>query len=304
MTAPAPAPASGPDAAVAASAERLEAMWAGLRDAADPACRTGTATEGSIARPGLAIVLGSGWGPVAERVQAPRDLAYAELPAFPVLDVAGHAGSLRLGTLGGVPVWVLRGRQHAYEQGDAAAMKGAIRSLAAVGVRGLVLTNAAGSLVPGWPIGSLMLLRDHLNLPQRTPLLGERGSARFVDLRDAYDPVWAERAHAVARERGMPLHDGVYAWTLGPQFETPAEVRMIGLLGAQAVGMSTVPEVILARHAGLQVLALSMLTNLAAGLDHEALSHAQTLSAAQAAAPEAAAFVEALMAPLAASLGD
>jgi purine-nucleoside phosphorylase len=280
--------------AIALTAERLERLLAD-QAAATPA--------GTVRRPVLAVVLGSGWGPVADRVQSALDLPYAELPAFPRLDVAGHAGSLRLGLLGGVPVWVLRGRQHAYEHGDAAAMKGAVRSLAAVGVRGLVLTNAAGSLEPGWPIGSMMLLRDHLNLPQLTPLLGEHGSARFVDLSDAYDPAWATIAQAVASRLGLTLHEGVYAWTLGPQFETPAEIRMIGRLGGHAVGMSTVPEVILARHAGLKVLALSMLTNLAAGLDLQALSHAQTLSAAGAAAPAAAGLVEALMAPLQVSFG-
>ena len=140
-----------------------------------------------------------------------------------------------------------------------------------------MLTNAAGSLNPAIGTGSLMLLSDHLNLPQRTPLHGEPGSSRFVDMRDAYDPALRRTAQEVAKKMGQALHEGVYAWQLGPQFETPAEIRMLRLLGADAVGMSTVPETIVARHAGMKVLALSLITNLAAGLDAEPLSHAQTL---------------------------
>jgi purine-nucleoside phosphorylase len=274
------APGATPETAVRATARQL----------------TAALDRTACARPVMAIVLGSGWAPVADRVQTAADIDYGDLPAFPRLEVAGHAGVLRLGLLGGQAVWLLRGRQHAYEHGNAAAMKGAIRSLAAVGVRLVVLTNAAGSLDRASPPGSLMLINDHLNLPQLTPLLGEQGSDRFVDMRNAYDPGLAAEARRVAAQQGLQLHEGVYAWTLGPQFETPAEIRMMGLLGAHAVGMSTVPETILARHAGLRVLALSMLTNLAAGLDDEELSHAQTLSAAEQAAPRAAAFVEALVA--------
>jgi len=237
--------------------------------------------------PKVALILGSGWGGVLDQVADPLDLPYADLPGFPEVGVAGHAGCLRLGSLAGVPVAVLAGRQHTYENGHADAMKGAIRSLAALGAHTLVLTNAAGSLRPAMGTGSLMLLSDHLNMVQRTPLHGEPGSARFVDLRDAYDPALRRAAHAAVAPLGETLHEGVYAWMLGPQFETPAEIRMLQTLGADAVGMSTVPETILARHAGLRVLALSMITNLAAGLDAEPLSHAQTLAAAQAAGQRA-----------------
>ena len=250
-------------------------------------------------RPRIALVLGSGWNTVLGLVDSPTTLAYAELPAFPVLGVAGHAGELVLGRLGGTEVAVLAGRKHAYEDGHADAMKGAIRTLAALGIGTLLLTNAAGSLDPAAGPGSLMLIGDHLNLVQRTPLHGERDDARFVDLRDAYDPVLRQRARDVARGMGQALHEGVYAWQLGPQFETPAEIRMLRGLGADAVGMSTVPETILARHAGLKVLALSLITNLAAGLDAEPLSHAQTLAAAQAAGDRAARFLEALVPALA-----
>jgi purine-nucleoside phosphorylase len=249
--------------------------------------------------PRVGIVLGSGWQDVVAHVDEPTTIAYAELPAFPAVGVAGHAGALTLGRLGGAEVAVLAGRQHTYEDGHADAMKGAIRSLAALGVTTLVLTNAAGSLDRGVGTGSLMLLSDHLNMVQRTPLHGEPGSSRFVDLRDAYDPALRATAHDVARRMGQTLHEGVYAWMLGPQFETPAEIRMLRTLGADAVGMSTVPETILARHAGMKVLALSLITNLAAGLDAEPLSHAQTLAAAQAAGDRAARFLEALASALA-----
>lgn len=245
--------------------------------------------------PALAVLLGSGWRPFRDAVSDAVDIVYGELPAFPAIGVEGHAGVLTLGRVGGVEVAVLAGRQHAYEDGRADAMKGAVRTLAALGVKTLVLTNAAGSLDPAMPAGSLMLLSDHLNIAQRTPLHGEPGSSRFVDLRDAYALELRQRAHAAARALGEDLREGVYAWMLGPQFETPAEIRMLRRLGADAVGMSTVPETILARHAGLGVLALSLITNLAAGLDAEPLSHAQTLASAQAAGSRASRLLQAIV---------
>jgi purine-nucleoside phosphorylase len=244
--------------------------------------------------PRLGIVLGTGWQGVIAHVDEAATIDYSDLPAFPRLDVAGHVGQVVLGRLGGAEVAVLAGRKHTYEDGHADAMAGALRTLAAVGVSTLVLTNAAGSLSTAMPTGALMLLTDHLNMPQRTPLHGVAGSSRFVDLRDAYDPALRRTAHDVARGMGQTLHEGIYAWQLGPQFETPAEIRMLRQLGADAVGMSTVPETILARHAGLKVLALSLITNLAAGLDAEPLSHAQTLAAAQAAGDRAERLLEAL----------
>lgn len=271
------------DSAIAASrailAERLEARLQGRR-------------------PGTAILLGSGWGAVADQVDDPVDIPYAELPAFPRLGVGGHAGVLRAGTIGGRPVLVLAGRKHAYETGEADAMKGAIRTLAAYGVRRLVQTNAAGSADPAMRPGELMLISDHLNLSQRSPLFGEAGDGRFVDLCNAYDPSLREQALAAAAAQGITLHQGVYAWFLGPQFETPAEIRMARLLGAQAVGMSTVPETILARHAGLQVLALSLLTNMAAGMDTQALSHAHTLATAKAGEAQALRLMQAVLAAI------
>jgi purine-nucleoside phosphorylase len=253
-------------AAIAASAARLRAAGAAPR---------------------IAVLLGSGWGAFAQRVEAPTVVPYAELPAFPRPGVGGHAARVLLGRIGPQPVAVLAGRQHAYETGEPTGMKGAIRTLAALGVQVLVQTNAAGSLDPALPPGTPMLIADHLNLPQRSPLVGESGDERFVAMADAYDAMLRAQARALAARHGQALAEGVYAWALGPQFETPAEIRMLRLLGAQAVGMSTVPETILARHAGLRVLGLSLITNMAAGLSDEALSHAHTLAVADAASARA-----------------
>jgi purine-nucleoside phosphorylase len=231
--------------------------------------------------PTTAVVLGSGWGGLADRVEGAIDVPYGDLPAFPPIGVGGHAGRLLIGRIGNAPVMVLCGRKHAYEAGDAAAMKGVIRTLAAAGVRTLVQTNAAGSLDAALPPGDVMLIADHLNLVQRSPLIGEVGNERFVDMAEAYDGALRRRAQVAAQTLGGPLREGVYAWMLGPQFETPAEIRMLQRLGADAVGMSTVPETILARHAGLKVLALSLITNLGCGLADVALSHHQTLSVAE-----------------------
>ena len=248
--------------------------------------------------PRIAIVLGSGWGPLAERLSDAVAIPYAELPAFPELSVQGHAARLLLGRLGRREVAVLAGRKHSYETGDASAMKGAIRTMAAIGVRVLVQTNAAGSLALEARPGELMLISDHLNIVQRSPLYGEPGSQRFVDMRDAYCPVLRTQARQAAARCGTPLHEGVYAWVMGPQFETPAEICMLQAMGAKAVGMSTVPETILARHAGLRVLALSMFTNMGCGLESEQLSHEHTLAVAQQSAARAVALLDAVVAAL------
>lgn len=252
--------------------------------------------------PKIAVLLGSGWGPFAQQVQDAVEVPYGDLPAFPSLapgqGVGGHVGLLRAGRIGAVDVLVLAGRKHAYETVEPDGMNGAIRALAAIGVQVLVQTNAAGSMDPALRPGELMLINDHLNLVQRTPLVGETGDLRFVDMSNAYCPRLRVQAQAAAQAAGTPLPEGVYAWVLGPQFETPAEIRMLRTLGAQAVGMSTVPETIVARHAGLRVLALSLITNMAAGMTTETLSHAHTLATASAASERAvrtlAAVVQAL----------
>lgn len=247
------------------------------------------------ARPRIALLLGSGWGGLTQRLGDARCIPYAQLPGFAPAGVAGHAGELWLGRLGGAEVAVLGGRRHAYENGHADGMKGALQTLRALGCEVLLQTNAAGSLHAALPPGSLMLVSDHLNLVQRSPLVGEGGSARFVDMSAAYDPALRALAQRVAAALGRKLHDGVYAWMLGPQFETPAEIRMLRTLGADAVGMSTVPETILARWLGMRVLAFSLITNLAAGLSDAALSHAHTLAQAEAAAADAGALLAAVV---------
>lgn len=248
--------------------------------------------------PKIAVVLGTGWGPVAERVQDAVDIPYGELPAFPKLSIGGHAGKVRLGTLGGREVAVLAGRKHAYETGEPDGMKGAIRTLAAFGIQVLVQTNAAGSMDPGVRPGEIMLIEDHLNVVQRSPLFNETGDHRFVDMSAAYDPALRLQAKAVAAKTGVPLFEGVYAWVMGPQFETPAEIRWLRGIGGRAVGMSTVPETILARHAKMRVLALSMMTNMAAGISDEVLSHAHTMATAQGASERAVNYLEAVVGAL------
>jgi purine-nucleoside phosphorylase len=229
----------------------------------------------------IALVLGSGWGAFTEHLVDAIQIPYAELDGFPQPGVAGHGGSLWLGQLGAQTVAVLSGRQHGYESGAVDGMTVPLQVLKNLGCHTLVQTNAAGSLRPDMPPQSLMLLSDHINLPQRSPLVGVGGSERFVNMVDAYDPALRAHAQRVAQAQGATLFEGVYAWAFGPQFETPAEIRMLRLLGADAVGMSTVPETILARHLGLRVLALSFITNLGAGMSPEKLSHAHTLAQAQ-----------------------
>ena len=248
--------------------------------------------------PRIAVVLGSGWGGLTARLQDAERIPYAELPGFPVSTVAGHDGALWFGRLGAHRLAVMSGRKHVYETGEADGMKTPLRTLRALGCEVLVQTNAAGSLRPAMPPGSLMAISDHLNLSQRSPLVGEPGSERFVSMVDAYDPALRQHAQTVAQSLGTPLHEGVFAWFLGPQFETPAEIRMMQGFGADAVGMSTVPETIIARHAGMRVLALSLLTNMAAGLSNEQLSHAHTLAQAQAAGDTAGDLLAAILSTL------
>jgi purine-nucleoside phosphorylase len=237
--------------------------------------------------PRLGIILGSGLGAVAEALEDQQVISYADLPDFPQPSVHGHAGTLALGTLAGVPVACLQGRRHVYEGGDPGAMRGPVRALKEAGAEALFVTNAAGSLNAEVGPGSLMAISDHINMLGVNPLTGPNDDAigpRFPSLRDAYDPELRAVLHETAGGLGIPLAEGVYLATAGPSFETPAEIRAFRTLGADAVGMSTVPEVILARHAGLRVVAVSAVTNLAEGMGGEALSHEQTLRYANQAA--------------------
>ena len=236
--------------------------------------------------PLVAIVLGSGLGGLADEIENATSINYRDVPGFPAATVAGHAGKLIAGSLRGVPVLALSGRFHLYEGHDASLAGYPVRVMHALGARTLIVSNAAGGVNRSFAPGDLMLIRDHINLMFRNPLVGplEEGDLRFPDMSSPYDPRLADIARDVAREQGIPLREGVYAGLLGPQYETAAEVRMLGVLGADAVGMSTVPEVILARHAGLRVAAVSAITNLAEGMGGEELSHEQTLRNADLAA--------------------
>ncbi|MGI9336663.1 MAG: purine-nucleoside phosphorylase [Gammaproteobacteria bacterium] len=233
--------------------------------------------------PRIAMVLGSGLSGLARSLEDAVVVPYSELPGFPSLSVGGHAAELLIGRLEGIPLAMLRGREHFYEHGSANAMRVPVRALRNFGCEVLLLTNAAGSLNVDAAPGSLMLISDHLNLTGANPLIGEdRASAdhlpRFVDLTNAYDADLRAVARDVARAEGIELHEGVYAFFSGPSFETPAEVRAAGVLGASAVGMSTAPETVLARQCGMRVAAFSVITNFAAGIDGSPLSHEETLA--------------------------
>ena len=223
----------------------------------------------------LGLVLGSGLGHLADAIDGVA-FDYADLPGFPHTGVSGHQPRLVVGELEGVRVAVLGGRAHYYETGDPAVMRRPLEVLRALGVTQLILTNAAGSFRAECPPGALMLLADHINFSGRNPLIGEPTDARFVNMTNSYDPTLRRALKTAADEEDLALPEGVYAWYSGPTFETPAEIRALRILGADAVGMSTVPEVILARFLGLRVAAISVITNMAAGLSDETISHDHT----------------------------
>ena len=223
----------------------------------------------------LGLILGSGLGGLADSVDGVA-IDYADLPGFPHAGVSGHAPRLVIGDLDGVRVAVFGGRAHYYEKGDSTAMRLPLEVLKALGAEQLIATNAAGSLRDGMGPGELMMLSDHINFSGRNPLIGEETDARFVNMSDAYDRQMRIALAEAARQAGVTLHTGVYAWYSGPSFETPAEIRALRVLGSDAVGMSTVPEVIIARFLGLRVAAISNITNMAAGMSTEVLSHEHT----------------------------
>jgi purine-nucleoside phosphorylase len=226
--------------------------------------------------PKVGLVLGSGLGALVDEVKNAVRISYGDLPGFPKSGVTGHAGELVAGDFNGTAVIMMAGRAHYYEHGNAGAMRPALEVLQGIGVETLMLTNAAGSLEPGMGPGSVMLITDHINFSGSNPLFGEATDRRFVGLTQAYDADMRAALEAAAEKTGTPLHKGVYMWFSGPSFETPAEIRMARIVGANAVGMSTVPEVILARFLGLRVAACSVITNLAAGMTGGELSHQET----------------------------
>jgi purine-nucleoside phosphorylase len=226
--------------------------------------------------PKIAIILGSSLGAVAEDVRDASITSYKELPGFPVPRITGHAGRLVVGTLGGTEVAVLQGRAHPYESGKAAVMRPVIVALQEAGIETLILTNAAGSLKTAMRPGSLMLITDHINYSGMNPLIGQHGDENFVSMTDAYDPALRQAFLKAAKQEKITVRQGVYVWYSGPSFETPAEIRMFQKLGGSAVGMSTAPETIMARRHGLKVAGLSVITNLAAGLEGASPSHEET----------------------------
>lgn len=239
-------------------------------------------------RPQVAIVLGSGLGGLATKVDGRQALSYQGIPGFPQPTVAGHSGELVTGTLEGVPVLLQGGRFHAYEGHGPETVALPVRVFAELGIKTLVVTNAAGGLRATFQPPALMLIADHINLMWRNPLIGPvvPGESRFPDMSEPYDRGLREMAREVALAEGIALEEGVYAGLLGPNYETPAEIRMLLRFGADAVGMSTVPEVIAARARGMRALGISTITNLAAGISPTALSHEEVLEAGKAVATD------------------
>ena len=240
----------------------------------------------SWSTPVAGIVLGSGLGGLADRLEQAVRIAFSEVPGFPTATVAGHAGQLLYGLLAGRPVVMLAGRFHMYEGHDAPLAAFPVRVLHALGAATYIASNAAGGVRRTFVPGDLMLIADHINLMFRNPLIGptESGDERFPDMSDPYDPALRALMREAAAAVNVPLQDGVYCGLLGPTYETPAEVRMLERLGADAVGMSTVPEVIMARAIGMRAVAVSCITNKAAGLSVEKLNHQEVMDAGKAVA--------------------
>jgi purine-nucleoside phosphorylase len=244
--------------------------------------------------PKIGVVLGSGLGGWADDLEDSVSIPYEDIPGMPVSTVQGHAGNLRIGRARGAVVACLQGRAHMYEGNEPERAVFGVRMLARLGVRRMLLTNAAGGISPQFSAGDLMLIVDHLNLMFKNPLVGPNDEAlgtRFPDMTRAYDPELSDAVREEAREQQIRLFEGVYAGLLGPTYETPAEIRMLRVLGADAVGMSTVPEVIALRHMRVPVAAISLITNLAAGISAQELSHAEVEEAAREARPRFGALV-------------
>ena len=257
---------------------RLAALVAGVRAHSDLVPRVG-------------LVLGSGLGGLADAVEDPVAIPFEALPGWPAATAPGHAGRLLLGRLGGVPVVALQGRFHLYEGNNAGLVVQPVLLFRKLGAEIVVLTNAAGGVNPAFGPGTLMAITDHLNLTGRSPLVGPNADElgeRFTDLTDVWSPRLRERLHEAAAAEGVRLDDGVYAGLLGPNYETPAEVRMLRTLGADAVGMSTVLEAIAARWIGLEVCGVSLVTNAGAGYTGQPLSHEEVLEAGAESGPRLA----------------
>jgi len=240
--------------------------------------------EKTQSAPVLGFILGSGLGRLTEALENPKEVPYGELPHIPQSTVPGHAGRFVTGTVAGVPVAMLSGRSHFYEGHDLSELTIGVRAMIALGCKGIVATNAAGGIHTEFRPGDLMCIRDHINMQWHNPLRGppdERLGPRFLDMTLAYDRRLRRILHKRADALGIALHDGVYAAISGPSYETPAEIRMMRVIGADAVGMSTVHEVIAARHAGARVAGISLISNLAAGIEDAELSHEEVTAIAK-----------------------
>jgi len=237
-----------------------------------------------VLKPRIGIVLGSGLGPLVNQVEEQIEIDYKDIPNFPVPTVEGHAGKLVAGTIGGKPVLVMKGRFHYYEGYDISQVVFHIRVFKLLGIRDLLVTNAAGGINRDFSPGDLMLITDHISFFAPSPLRGknlDEFGVRFPDMSEAYSKELIAMAERTAGELGIKLQKGVYSFTQGPMYETPAEIRALRILGADAVGMSTVPEVIAARHAGMRVLGISCITNMAAGILEQPLSHQEVMETAK-----------------------
>lgn len=234
--------------------------------------------------PQIGLILGSGLGVLADELEQPTKIPFDQIPGFPVSTVEGHAGQLVLGMLEGKQVLALQGRFHYYEGYPLEQVTLPVRMMKRLGIETLIVTNAAGGIQTEFNAGDLMLITDHINFTGRNPLIGPNDPSlgvRFPDMSQAYTPALQQIALAVAKRNQIPLKQGVYAGVVGPTYETPAEVRMLRVLGADAVGMSTVPEVIAAAHCGLKVLGISCITNMASGILDQPLSHAEVMETAE-----------------------
>jgi len=249
----------------------------------DPRTTAALLKKETLLRPSLALVLGSGFQHTLGEFDPAVELAYGQLPGFPTVGVTGHAGKLVFGHFDHIPVVVLKGRAHYYEGHDMARVTFPVRVLAELGVRTLLLTNAAGAVNRLYRAGDFMALEDHINLMGANPLRGplQAGLPRFVDLSRVYDPGLMALARKAAKASKLRWHSGVYLAVSGPAYETPAEIRYLRTIGADLVGMSTVPEVIVARHVGIDVLAISCVTNMGAGLSEGEVRHAEVLETAE-----------------------
>ncbi|PUA38775.1 purine-nucleoside phosphorylase [Paenibacillus elgii] len=240
-------------------------------------------------KPEISLILGSGLGVLADLVEGGVTIPYEDIPHFPVSTVEGHAGELLLGKVEGKHVLMMKGRFHMYEGYGVETVSFPVRVMKELGVEKLLVTNAAGGINTSYEVGDLMLIRDHINFTFRNPLIGPNHSelgVRFPDMSEAYSRRLREAAKEVAAEQGLKLQEGVYLGLLGPSYETPAEIRMMRTLGGDAVGMSTVPEVLVARHAGIEVLGFSCISNMAAGILDQPLSHAEVMETTERAKPK------------------